>query len=253
MPVGESEVPKAKRDLAAAFRWADRLDLNEGIDNHFSLMVPGSNHEFLINPYGRHWSQLKASHLIVVDGITGESAMDKSFAAEKTAFNIHWSIHKMRPDARCVLHTHMPYATALCLTPNGYLEMAYQNALRFYGKIAYHDEYEGILFDVAQGDRLAASLGDDKRIIFHRHHGIIVIGQTVAEAFEDLYFLERTCQLQWIAKAYAGTLDTLPAEKVESIMRQFNNEEPGAAEKYASIYFQALKRVLDRTEPEYAD
>lgn len=249
----EAEVLEAKRDLAAAFRWANRLDFNEGIDNHFSMMVPGSNQQFLINPYGRHWSQLKASHLIVVDGITGESAMDESFAAEKTAFHIHWSIHKMRADAKCVLHTHMPYATALCLIPNGRLEMAYQNALRFHGKIAYCEEYGGILFDAARGERLAAVLGEDKRIIFHKHHGIIVVGRTIAEAFEDMYFLERTCQLQWIAKAYAGTLDTLPEKKVERIMRQFDEQERDAAQKYAVEYFRALRRVLDRTEPDYAD
>jgi ribulose-5-phosphate 4-epimerase/fuculose-1-phosphate aldolase len=253
MSVREGEVLEAKRDLAAAFRWANRLDLNEGIDNHFSMMVPGSNQQFLINPYGRHWSQLKASHLIVVDGISGESAMDESFAAEKTAFHIHWSLHKMRADAKCVLHTHMPYATALCLIPNGRLEMAYQNALRFYGKIAYCDEYNGILFNAEQGDRLAASLGEDKRIIFHKHHGIIVVGRTIAEAFEDLYFLDRTCQLQWIAKTYAGTLDSLPEEKVAKIMREFNEEEQGASEIYASKYFCALRRVLDRAEPDYAD
>jgi ribulose-5-phosphate 4-epimerase/fuculose-1-phosphate aldolase len=131
--------------------------------------------------------------------------------------------------------------------------MAYQNALRFYGTIAYCDEYNGILFDADQGRRLAASLGEEKRIIFHKHHGIIVIGRTIAEAFEDLYFLERTCRLQWIAKTYAGTLDVLPADKVAKIMREFNEQERGASEIYASKYFRALRRVLDRTEPDYAD
>ena len=252
MNIRDDEILEAKRDLAAAFRWANRLDLNEGIVNHFSLMLPGSNQQFLINPYGYHWSELQASHLIVVDGISDEAEFGQSFDFDKAAYYIHWSIHKMRADAKCVLHTHMPYATALCLIPNGRVEMAFQNALRFHGKIAYHDEYEGLSVDAAQGKRLAASLGEDKRIIFHKHHGIVVIGRTVAEAFEDLYYLERTCQLQWIAKVYGGTLDPLPEKKAEGIAHQFDKHQHDATETYAAKYFQAIRQVLDREEPDYA-
>lgn len=197
------DIQQARIDLAAAFRLADRLGLSEGICNHFSLMVPGRSDRFLLNKYGLHWSEITASSLLVVDGegrlIEGDEA------PEPSAFYIHGRLHGAIPRARCVLHTHMPYATALTMVEDGRLEMAHQNALRFVGQVAYDDSYNGLALDKEEGDRMVAALGD-KRILFLANHGVIVIGANVAEAFDDLYYLERGCQTQILAQSMGRPL-----------------------------------------------
>src|SRR5437868_10634317 len=168
----------ARVDLAAAFRLAVRMEFHEGVCNHFSLMLPDGR--FLLNRYGLHWSEVTASNLLALDAHGKILEGEGSF--EKTAFYIHSRIHLAHPRAACVLHTHMPYATSLTLLEGGRLEMAEQNALRFHGDIAYDDIYNGLVVDNAEGDRLAAALGD-KRVLFLASHGVIVAGESVAEAF----------------------------------------------------------------------
>src|SRR3954468_18252246 len=206
--MGTMEAPKvisaveraARVDLAAAFRLAVRMDLHEGVCNHFTLMLPGGS-KFLLNRYGLHWSEVTASNLLALDAdgrvLEGEGAF------EKTAFYIHSRIHLANPRAACVLHTHMPYATALTLTLPGRLEMVEQNALRFVDDIAYDDEYNGLVVDNAEGDRLARVLGS-KRVMFLANHGVIVVGKSVAEAFDLMYYLERACRLQVLARSMAA-------------------------------------------------
>src|SRR5438105_13639403 len=174
----------ARVDLAAAFRLAVRLDLHEGVCNHFSVMLPGGR--FLLNAYGLHWSEVTASNLLALDAEGRVLAGDGEY--EKTAFCIHSRIHVANPHAACVLHTHMPYATALTLLEEGRLEMVEQNALRFHDDIAYDDTYNGLVVDNAEGDRLARVLGS-KRVMFLANHGVIVVGAAVAEAFDSLYSL----------------------------------------------------------------
>src|SRR4051812_11924453 len=146
----------ARADLAAAFRLAVRMELHEGVCNHFTLMLPDGE-RFLLNAYGLHWSEVTASNLLSLDAsgriLHGEGEF------EKTAFYIHSRIHLANPHAVCVLHTHMPYVTALTLLENGRLEMVEQNALRFHDDIAYDDTYNGLVVDNAEGDRLARVLG----------------------------------------------------------------------------------------------
>ena len=162
----------ARIDLAAAFRLAVRLDLHEGVCNHFSVML-ADGRTFLLNRYGLHWSEVAASNLIALDADGNILAGDGEY--EKTAFYIHSRIHLGSPHAACVLHTHMPYATALTLLEGGRLEMVEQNALRFYDDIAYDDTYNGLVVDNAEGDRLARTLGN-KRVMFLANHGVIVVG-----------------------------------------------------------------------------
>src|SRR3954449_1194524 len=206
-------VPAAERaarvDLAAAFRLAVRMDLHEGVCNHFSVMLPGGR--FLLNRYGLHWSEVSASNLLALDAqgriLEGEGEF------EKTAFYIHSRIHLANPHAACVLHTHMPNATALTLLEDGRLEMVEQNALRFDDDIAYDDTYNGLVVDNAEGDRLARALGS-KRVLFLANHGVIVVGPSVAEAFDSLYYLERACRLQVLARATGMPLRTVRSEVV---------------------------------------
>lgn len=238
----------ARVDLAAAFRLAVRLDMHEGVCNHFSVMVPreiGDGARFLLNRYGLHWSEVSASNLLALDAegrvLEGEGAY------EKTAFWIHSRLHLAHPRAACVLHTHMPYATALTLVEGGRLEMVEQNALRFHGDIAYDDTYNGLVADAAEGDRLARALGE-KRVLFLANHGVIVVGPSVAEAFDLLYYLERACRLQVLARSMGGKLRSVRPEVVRATYAMMRDDAP----KYAGAHFAALKRILDREEPGYS-
>ncbi len=239
----ELDVASARIDLAAAFRLAVRMDLHEGVCNHFSVMLPGGR--FLLNRYGLHWSEVRASNLLTLDA--AGTVLEGEGEFEKTAFYIHSRIHLANPRAACVLHTHMPYATALTLLEHGRLEMAEQNALRFYDDIAYDDTYNGLVVDNAEGDRLARVLGG-KRVMFLASHGVIVVGPSVAEAFDLMYYLERACRLQVLARSTGGSLRKVRHEVVRETYRLLFADAP----KYAGAHFSGLKRILDREEPDYS-
>lgn len=236
-------------DLACALRWAARLGLQEGVCNHFSLAVADENgvvsgDRFLINPYGWHWSEITASSLVLCDA--QGTVLEGTETVEATAFFIHSRIHLQAPQARCVLHTHMPYATALTLRENGRLAMCEQNALMFYGRTAYDDDYEGLALDAGEGDRLAAKLGNASAL-FLASHGVIVTGPNVAEAFTDLYYLERAAQVQVLARSDGSRLRTIREEVQQRAAQQYATERPLVAERH----FVALRRILDREEPDY--
>jgi len=235
-------------DLAAAFRLAVRLDMHEGVCNHLSAMLPGGK-SFLLNRYGLHWSEVSASNLLALDADGRLLGGEGEF--EKTAFYIHSRIHLAHPRATCVLHTHMPYATALTLLDGGRLEMVEQNALRFHNDIAYDDVYNGLVVDNAEGDRLARALGS-KRVMFLANHGVIVVGPTVAEAFDLMYYLERACRLQVLARSMmansGGKCRPVRPEVVEQTYKLILADTP----KDAGAHFEALKRILDREEPAYS-
>jgi len=239
-----SAVRLARVDLAAAFRLAVRMDLHEGVCNHFSVML-ADGRKFLLNRYGLHWSEVTASNLLALDAQGNVLEGEGEF--EKTAFYIHSRIHLANPRAACVLHTHMPYATALTLLENGRLEMVEQNALRFHDDIAYDETYNGLVVDNAEGDRLARVLGS-RRVMFLANHGVIVVGPSVAEAFDLMYYLERACRLQVLARSTGGKLKPVRSEVVRETYRMILADTP----KYAGAHFSALKRLLDREEPDYS-
>jgi len=246
-------------DLAAAFRLAVRLDLHEGVCNHFSVMLPGNDGKssgeaphkagFLLNRYGLHWSEVTASNLLALDA--DGNVLEGEGEFEKPAFYIHSRIHLAHPRATCVLHTHMPYATSLTLLEGGRLEMVEQNALRFHDDIAYDDVYNGLVVDNAEGDRLARALGG-KRVMFLANHGVIVVGPSVAEAFDAMYYLERACRLQVLARSVVansgGKLRRVRPDVVQQTYKLILADTP----KYAGAHFEALKRILDREEPGYS-
>jgi ribulose-5-phosphate 4-epimerase/fuculose-1-phosphate aldolase len=243
------DVQQLRVDLAVALRWAARLGLSEGVDNHFSAAVPDADgivrgDRFLINPCGWHWSEITASALVLCDAeghvLEGENAV------EATAFFIHSRIHVNVPSAAVVLHTHMPYATSLTLLEGGRLKMCEQNALMFDERIAYDDEYTGLALDAAEGDRLAARMGN-RSVMFLASHGILVTGPTVAEAFSDLYYLERAAMFQVLARSSGGRLRTVSESVRRTVRQQFAPERAKLAERH----FTALRRILDREAPEY--
>ncbi len=244
-----TDLERHRVDLACALRWAARLGLHEGVDNHFSLAVPDEDgamrgNRFLINPYGWHWSEVTASSLALCDD--EGNVLEGDNPVEDTAFYIHSRIHLGAPHAVCVLHTHMPYATSITLVEGGRLEMAEQNALLFDGRIAYDDEYEGLALSADEGDRLARKIGNNA-ILFMASHGIVAAGPTVADAFNDLYYLERAAMFQVLARSQGGTLRRISDEARETARAQFATEAP----KLAARHFAALRRMLDREEPEY--
>jgi ribulose-5-phosphate 4-epimerase/fuculose-1-phosphate aldolase len=237
-------VRQARIDLAAAYRLANRFGLSEGIDNHFTLAVPGRDDRFLLLGFGVHFSEVTAGNLIEVD-LQGKVTKGE-FEAEATAFFIHARMHKALPHAKCILHTHMPYATAITTLEGGRLEMCTQNALRFESLIAYDDDYRGLALDNDEGDRLARAMGD-KKIMFLANHGVIVAAPTVAQAFDHLYFVERACMVQVMAQWTGGRLKRVRPEVAAEARRLIERDSP----VYAGHHFAALKRMLDREQPEY--
>jgi ribulose-5-phosphate 4-epimerase/fuculose-1-phosphate aldolase len=160
-------------------------------------------------------------------------------------------VHRLAPQARCALHTHMPYATALCMLENPRLEMASQAAIGFYNDIAYEADYNGLAFDKAEGERLARALGD-KSVLMMRNHGVLVVGSSVAQAFERLYFLERACMAQVLALSTGRSLQIVPEAVVRATSEQFRTGCTVGGQSRTELHFEALKRMLDRSEPDYA-
>jgi ribulose-5-phosphate 4-epimerase/fuculose-1-phosphate aldolase len=240
---------QARVDLAACHRLADRLGLNEGIDNHLTLLVPGYADRFFLAPFGMHWSEVRASDFMVVD-FNGRIVSGQG-PVEDTALYIHQPVHRLSPQGRCVLHTHMPYATALCMLQNPHLEMAVQSALGFYNDVAYDPTYNGLAFDVSEGERLARALGD-KSVLMMGNHGVLVVGKTVPQAFERLYFLERASQAQVIALSTGRPLRLIPEAVIKSTVAQFGAGGTVGGRDRADLHFEALKRVLDRSQSDYA-
>jgi ribulose-5-phosphate 4-epimerase/fuculose-1-phosphate aldolase len=234
-------------DLAAALRSAERLGLNEGIDNHFSYAVEPSGHRFLVNPLGVHWREIRASDLVLAD--SDRNVLEGKHPVEDTAFFIHSRLHLGHPKARAVLHTHMPYATALTVIEHGRLEMVSQNALQFYGRIAYLDDYEGLALDNSEGDRMAAAMGD-KTVLFLGHHGVIVTGESIHAAWNDLYFLERAAMVQVLAMSTGKQLRPI-AERVIHQMVAAMSSNPDAVDQPRK-HLEALKRLLAREAPDYS-
>jgi ribulose-5-phosphate 4-epimerase/fuculose-1-phosphate aldolase len=238
------ETRRVRIELAAAYRLAARFGLNEGISNHFTARA-GEN--FLVIPHGLHFTEVTASRLLLVDP-GGELKKGKG-EAEASAFFIHSRIQNARPDAAAVLHTHQTYSTALTLLENGRLLPASQNALRFHGRVAYEDSYQGAADHAEEGDRLAKALGD-RDILFLAHHGVVVVGSSVAKAFDDLYFLERAAMVQVLAQSTGRPLRSIPDEIARGYVRE---DRPNNLGKQAREHFEALLRILDREAPDYRD
>ena len=240
-------VRDARVDLAACFRMAARLGLHEGICNHFSFVVPGRDDLFLVNPYGYAFSEITASKLLVCDFegnvVAGEGV------PEATAFFIHARIHLRKPRAKAAFHTHMPNATALAMLEGPPLVYAGQSSLKFHGRTLVDEDYNGLALDNAEGDRIAESLGDTADIVFMKNHGVLVVGDSIAAAWDDLYYLERACEAQRLAMATGRPLKPVPEEvaaRTAAQMREGDGES-------ARLHLESVKRILAKSEPDFAD
>jgi ribulose-5-phosphate 4-epimerase/fuculose-1-phosphate aldolase len=238
-PTDEHE---ARMELAAAFRVAVMFDFHEGISNHFSMLVPGHDDRFLINPFGLHFSEITASSLAVV-GVDGTPI---SGVAPPTGIGIHAPIHRLCPQAAVVLHTHQPWTTALAMHDDLHLAPISQTSLQFTDRVVYDERYEG-LADLDEGERLAKVLGEAE-IMFLRHHGILVAGRELGAAIDDLYMLEKAAQLQVLASGL-GSPTSIRAETIERTRAQFAE---GMIE-WGRMHWAALLRMVEREQPDFRD
>jgi ribulose-5-phosphate 4-epimerase/fuculose-1-phosphate aldolase len=234
-----------REDLAAAFRWAARLGYHEAVANHFSAVVADDGPQFLLNPRGRHFARIRASELVRLDA-SGAGRADVDAAVDPTAWYLHAHLHRHIARAKVVLHTHMPHATALACLAGFELVMLDQNACRFHGRIAYDRQYAGMALDDHEGERIAKLLGDDHDVLFLGNHGVMVIGETIARAFDDLYYLERAAEVQVLALATGRPLAVIPTEIAELTGEQWRSY-PGISEQHLT----ALREILDEEAPDY--
>lgn len=242
---------QARIDLAAAHRLAVMYGFHEGIDNHFTLMVPGHDDRFYLAPFGLHWSEITASDFLVVDFYGNILEGDPNGLVEDSAFFIHAPMHASARRIPCVLHTHMPYATALSLLEDPELEMASQNAISFKDDVFYDCEYRGLAYDKSEGERMTAALGE-KSVLLLRNHGIVTVGPSVAQAFHLLYFFERTAESHVLAMSTGRPLRVVEKDVVDHTVEQFRGSTTVKGHDRAELHFAALKRILDRTQPDYA-
>ena len=241
-------VKEARIQLAAAYRLAVFHDLEEGIDNHFTLTVPGHDDRYLILPFGLHWSEARASDMIVFDE-TG-ATLEGEGVVELSAQCIHAPIHRIT-GARVVLHTHQTWALALNMLKNNRLLPASQTAAFFHGHIAYDDTYSGTADTLEEGERLAALIGDN-HVVFMKNHGVVVTGDTVAQAYRRLYKLERVCRAQVLAMSTGQPLEVL-SDAIVSQVQSPPSDDRHSGEERNRLFFEAMMRVLDRELPGYAD
>lgn len=239
-------VRNARVDLAACFRMAARLGLHEGICNHFSFVVPGRDDLFLVNPYGWAFSEVTASRLLICDFAGNVVAGDG--VPEATAFHIHARVHLRKPRAKAAFHTHMPNATALAMLEGPPLVWAGQTALKFHGRTLVDEDYNGLALDAAEGDRIADSLGDAD-VVFMKNHGVLVVGGSIASAWDDLYYLERACEAQRLAMATGRPLKAV-ADEVAARTAAQTRAESGES---ARLHLESVKRILAKGEPDFAD
>lgn len=239
---------RAKVHLAAAHRLAVLDELEEGIDNHFTVTVPGTDDQYLILPFGLHWSEARASDMIIFNE-SGET-LEGEGTVELSAQCIHAPIHRIT-GARVVLHTHQHWAVALNMLKNNRLLPASQTAAYFCGHIAYDDTYTGTADDLTEGERLAHIMGS-KHVMFMKNHGVLVVGDTVAQAYRRLYKLERVCRAQIMAMSTGQPLEVLSDDVVAQVQAPPTDDRHSRAER-EQLYFEAMMRVLDRQCPGYAD
>ena len=250
-------VTEAKIHLAAALRLATLHELEEGIDNHFTVTVPGREDQYLILPFGFHWSEARASDMMVFDeaGRTLEGAgvpnsLGLANIVELSARCIHAPIHRIT-GAKVVLHTHQTWALALNMLQDNRLLAANQSAAYYVDLIAYDDEYCGTACLPQEGERLARLMGK-KPIVFMKNHGVLVTGDTVAQAYERLYKLERICRTQVLALGTGKPLQLLDKDVVAKVLEPAEHETHPSEER-ERLFFEAMMRVLDRELPGYRD
>ncbi len=233
-------------DLAAAFRWTVHLNMHEAVANHFSLAVNPSGTQFLINPNGRHFARIKATDLVLIDA-NDPTTMQRPDAPDPTAWGLHGAVHRACPHARCVLHVHSIHATVLASLADSRLPAIDQNSAMFFDRHVVDDHYGGMAFE-AEGARCAAMLTDPKiTTLIMGNHGVLIIGRTVADAFNRLYYFERAAETYIRALQTGRPLRVLPDAVAEKTAQEWDSY-PG----FADAHLREIKAMLDADGSDYA-
>jgi ribulose-5-phosphate 4-epimerase/fuculose-1-phosphate aldolase len=232
-------------DLAAAFRLAAKMNWHEAVANHFSLAVSADGKKFLMNPKWRHFSLMTASELLLLDS-SDPDTMKHADAPDPSAWCIHRNLHARLSQARCVLHLHPPYATAIACLADPEIKPIDQNTARYFNRVAIDLGYDGIADNQKEGERIARVLGNKRRLMMG-NHGVLVVADTVAEAFDDMYYLERACQTLVLAYSTGRELNVMSSDLAEQTASDWE-----AYKDSAFVHFVQLKQTLDASDSGYA-
>lgn len=233
-------------DMAAAFRWTARLNMHEAVANHFSLAVNEDGTRFLMNPNQRHFSRIKASDLLLLDA-NDDSTMERPDAPDPTAWGLHGSVHRACPHARCVMHVHSIHATVLASLADSTLPPIDQNTATFYNRHVIDNAFGGLAFE-DEGARCASMLSNPKiKVMIMGNHGVLVIGDSVADTFNRLYYFERAAETYIRALQTGQPLRVLSDEIAEKTAQELD-DYPGQAERHLS----ELKAILEHENSDYA-
>ena len=239
---------EARVDCACAYRLVRHFGMDDLIYNHISARIPGTD-EFLLNPFGLMYDEICASSLIKVD-LKGEVLWEPewpkglNYTFNLAGFIIHGAVHEAREALHCVIHTHSLAGMAVASLKKGLLPMT-QTGMRF-AKVAYHD-FEGVVLEMDERERLLANLGDCE-VMLLRNHGVLAVGRSVAEAFNNLYRLERACRAQLLAQGANDDIVLPSAAIVEKTSRMY---QPGVRRTMGLLEWPAMRRLADRLDPSY--
>ena len=231
-------------DLAATFRWTAKLNMHEGIANHFSVCLPNSD-DFYVNGSGIHFSTIRASDLVLVEQNKIEEIKKNPDLVDPTAINIHGTIHKKVPHARCILHVHSKYATALSVLKNPTLPPIDQNTMRFYNRVAVYDDFGGLGFE-EESNKMTVCIGNHRTMLL-ANHGILTAGQNVAQAFDELFYFEKACETYITALSTNKELKIASPKVAEKTAQECANYPIDRAGKH----LKEIRLILDKEEPDY--
>jgi len=232
-------------DLAAAFRWFARLGMAESVANHFSVAVSADGSRFLVNPCRRHFSQIRASELLLLDA-RDPATLQRPDAPDPTAWYLHSGLHSQVAHARCIMHLHSKYATALGCLADSTLYPIDINAARFFGRVAIDTAFSGMALSTEEAARQADLLLDGKSVLLMANHGVLVVGATVAAAFDELYYFERAAEMLLTCYSTGKPLRIMPSAVAELTKQQWL-EYSG----FPTDHLNAVKQILEREEPDY--
>jgi ribulose-5-phosphate 4-epimerase/fuculose-1-phosphate aldolase len=235
----------ARIDLAAAFRWFARLNMHESVANHLSVAVSPDGAKFLINPRGRHFSRICAGDLLLLDA-NDPATPAREDAPDPTAWHLHARLHARLPQARCVMHLHPKYATALACLEDPALYPIDMNTMRFFGRVALDGDFSGMALSDREGDRVADLMGEGKTVLLMANHGVLVIGPHVAAAFDEMYYFERAAETLLTCYAAGKPLRIVSDAAAALTERQWRDYG-----QLAIDHLDNVKAILDVEEPAY--
>lgn len=236
---------KLRIDLAAAFRIIAKLGMHEAVANHFSAAVSADGKQFLINPKWRHFSRIRASELLLMDADDRDAKNRTDI--DPTAWAIHGQIHRILPHARVAMHLHPPYATTIATLADPSILPIDQNTARYFNRVVTDTRYGGMADTEAEGARLATLVGNRSRLMMG-NHGVMIFAETIGEAFDDMYTIERACQILVQAYSTGRPLNVLPDDVAEKTAQDWEG-----IRDFSVAHFEEMKLILDREDPSYAD